>query len=201
MLLALLEAFGNLTNWSMHPFYKRRLSSAYMLHRPADGKAEPISYERRTHFRRELSKRGPQLVVCAAANVSDVGVTPPGRSALSFTFTREAIGCPTASIPTEAFGHPLRQARPRLHAGRGDRGVRGRHLAVYGQDDPAGPTGSCSLWPTSGWVCGSPIPSGCRAGPRPRPTPGSASSRGRTSCCGRCYGSTFDTLGQAVEIA
>jgi hypothetical protein len=36
----------------------------------------------------------PQLIICAAANVSDPGATPPGRAVTSFTFTPKWIGGP-----------------------------------------------------------------------------------------------------------
>jgi hypothetical protein len=101
--LALIELFGDLTGWSMHPFYKRRLASAFALQRVrgADGAvvASEVPYDRRFGLD-NLSRHDPQLIVCAAANVSDQGVTPPGRNALSFTFTRDEIGDPDFKLPT-----------------------------------------------------------------------------------------------------
>ncbi len=103
--LILIEVVGDLTNWSMHPFYKRRLSSAFALRRLRDAAgavaAEEIPYETRLGFADWVSKRPPRLLVCAAANVSDPGLTPPGRNALSFTFTQDAIGDPYSTpLPT-----------------------------------------------------------------------------------------------------
>jgi len=58
-------------------------------------KAAERSYERLV----PLSQTGvdapwPTLIVCAAANVSDPGATPPGRGVTSFTFSETAIGGP-----------------------------------------------------------------------------------------------------------
>ena len=102
--LAFIELFGDLTSWSMHPFYKRRLASAFALQRVAGPNGEAVArevpYERRFHLA-DLSNHDPQLIVCAAANVSDQGLTPPGRNALSFTFTRDQIGDPDFTYRTD----------------------------------------------------------------------------------------------------
>ncbi len=104
--LALIELFGDLTGWSMHPFYKRRLASAFALQRVrgSDGEvaAGEIPYDRRFGLD-NLSRHDPQLIVCAAANVSDRGLTPPGRNALSFTFTRDEIGDPDFKLRTDGL--------------------------------------------------------------------------------------------------
>jgi hypothetical protein len=43
-------------------------------------------------------------VVCAAANVSDPGATPPGRAVTSFTFTPQQIGGPLiGTVPTREY--------------------------------------------------------------------------------------------------
>jgi Patatin-like phospholipase len=108
---------GNLTTWSLHPFYKRQLCTVFALKRvrPSDLIEDPHA-EPRTEVKREeqrgiaverdfdtlvpLSQTGlpadswPTLLVCAAANVSDPGATPPGRSVTSFTFSAETIGGP-----------------------------------------------------------------------------------------------------------
>jgi hypothetical protein len=73
--LALIELLGDLTGWSMHPFYKRRLASAFALRRVRGPNCEvaagEIPYDRRFGLA-NLSGHDPQLIVCAAANVSDV---------------------------------------------------------------------------------------------------------------------------------
>ncbi len=98
--------FADLNSWSLHPFYRRRLCTAFALKRvrsEADP-ARPVARERDYGRLVALSKSGvspgpggngwPSLVVCAAANVSDPGATPPGRGVTSFTFTPEMIGGP-----------------------------------------------------------------------------------------------------------
>jgi len=91
---------ADITSWSLHPFYKRRLCTAFALKRIADpddpaGKAVERDYDTLV----PLSKTGfcagwPTLIVCAAANISDTAATPPGRSVTSFTFSCETVGGP-----------------------------------------------------------------------------------------------------------
>ncbi len=42
--------------------------------------------------RSEDGSRGPELVMCCAANVADANVAPPGRRSVSFSVSREVIG-------------------------------------------------------------------------------------------------------------
>lgn len=136
----LLYPWLDITTWSLHPFYKRRLSSAFSLKRvrasrlgdeerrrvealvPGEvGDQDEVAVERdygkRVSLSRtaltesEGSRRWPTLLVCAAANVSDSGATPPGRGVSSFTFSAHAIGGPlVGAVPTrtmeEAFKAP-----------------------------------------------------------------------------------------------
>jgi hypothetical protein len=89
---------ADLNTWSLHPFYRRRLCTAFALRRVLENgvrKAEERKYEKLV----PLSETGvegewPTLIVCAAANVSDPGATPPGRGVTSFTFSDQAIGGP-----------------------------------------------------------------------------------------------------------
>jgi hypothetical protein len=91
---------GDLTQWSLHPFYRRRLSSAFFVRRTTDEEQEngagPVQELPFTEplYLSELDAAGhfPKLIVCAAANLSDEGVTPPGRNAASFTFSSEEVG-------------------------------------------------------------------------------------------------------------
>jgi hypothetical protein len=125
---ALLLSFGifavvDLTTWSLHPFYKRRLASAFALKRVREqsldeeerrrvealvpsGPAsdEGLAIERnfdelvplsQTALEEEAAEQGwPTLLVCAAANVSDPGATPPGRRVTGFTFSANTVGGP-----------------------------------------------------------------------------------------------------------
>jgi hypothetical protein len=131
---ALLYAVVDLTTWSLHPYYKRRLSSAFALKRI---KAEDLDRDERNRVEAvEPSLHGvaverdyddlvpisktaldnrkddgawPTLLVCAAANISDSAATPPGRTVTSFTFSANTVGGPlVGAIKTDrlerAFG-------------------------------------------------------------------------------------------------
>ncbi|WP_405365044.1 hypothetical protein [Kitasatospora sp. NBC_00039] len=84
----------------LHPFYRRRLASAFAVRRSTeDGEVLARPY----HFFREqtrLSHYGarhpgfPQVVFAAAANLSGNSRTPPGRRAVSFTFSYDYVGGP-----------------------------------------------------------------------------------------------------------
>src|SRR5436190_127160 len=63
---------------------------------------EPLRLSTLTYAQQDF----PKLVVCAAANVSDEGVTPPGRWATPFTFSQEEIGGPLiGALETPVFEH------------------------------------------------------------------------------------------------
>ncbi|MFB6891872.1 hypothetical protein ACFCX4_21490 [Kitasatospora sp. NPDC056327] len=107
----------------LHPFYRRRLASAFAVRRvvegpadgPADGPGEGTDADaggggrgeevlaRPYHFFGEhtrLSQYGarhpdfPQVIFAAAANLSGSARTPPGRRAVSFTFSHDYVGGP-----------------------------------------------------------------------------------------------------------
>ena len=121
--------FSDVTAWSLHPFYRRRLCTAFALKRVRREGPEPgdfgIALERDYRKLVPLSESGvepgsgalktwPTLVVCAAANVSDPGATPPGRSVTSFTFSPVAMGGPlVGGVRTEAFEHFIAPSRRR----------------------------------------------------------------------------------------
>lgn len=100
LVLLVFSALSDETLWSMHPFYKRRLASAYALHRTGPTEARPVDYDKllslSSYARKSLSKTDhwPELIVCAAANVSGVGDAPTGRRAVSFTFGPREVGGP-----------------------------------------------------------------------------------------------------------
>ena len=120
-ILALLFATSDLTATSLHPFYKRRLASAFALERvSADGDEDRCIDARERDYdtnlllsaTRPTKAPWPKLVCCAAANVSDQGATPPGRRAVTFTFEADRIGGPEAGyIPTAAYEKALRGSR------------------------------------------------------------------------------------------
>ncbi len=87
------------TTWSLHPWYKRRLARVFALRRVTrDGRAvaESISPDRLLPLFRfgKATPRVPELLVCAAANLTDEDATPPGRAAVSFVFTADEAGGP-----------------------------------------------------------------------------------------------------------
>jgi hypothetical protein len=139
--------WSDLTSWSLHPFYKRRLCTAFALKRVNATTAYEIDPQLGARLREDASGREflttpvavernyddlvllsetvldgveaaasseadprarertwPSLIVCAAANVSDPGATPPGRSVTSFTFSAHSIGGPLiGAARTEEF--------------------------------------------------------------------------------------------------
>lgn len=99
-ILLILYLFSDLTAWSLHPFYKRRLSTAFAIKRVDDRahrRAEELEYDDKISLSVAQPKpvgEWPELIVCAVANVSDEGATPPGRNATPFTFTATEVGGP-----------------------------------------------------------------------------------------------------------
>lgn len=126
---AIAYRLADLTTWSLHPFYKRRLSTAFALKRvkpselPDDDDGRPlekieqdeadgIALERPFGKPIRLSNSAiegwPTLLVCAAANVSDPGATPPGRGVTSFTFSAGEIGGPlVGGVETLTYEHAI----------------------------------------------------------------------------------------------
>jgi len=95
----LLWLLSDLTQWSLHPFYRRRLSRAFFVRRVGRNvgrmSVEEIDYRKPLRLSSlDSGRHFPGLFVCAAANISDPGVTPPGRAATPFTFSRTEVGGP-----------------------------------------------------------------------------------------------------------
>jgi hypothetical protein len=145
--LAMLVVFGllylcvDLTTWSLHPYYKRRLSSAFALKRvrpetltceerdrveveqPSEDRRgvvverdfdQPVSLSETALTETEEDRTWPTLLVCAAANISDPGATPPGRPVTSFTFSAHAVGGPlVGAVPTEEMENAFATRRRR----------------------------------------------------------------------------------------
>jgi len=129
----------DLTTWSLHSFYRRRLCSAFALKRVADSKqpaiastalgtpwfAPGVACERDYSKLVELSNTAvlgedgkdpewPTLLVCAAANISDGAATPPGRAVTSFTFSATAMGGPlVGAVSTKELENACDKARKR----------------------------------------------------------------------------------------
>jgi len=87
--------------YSLHQFYRERLSSAFALERTTcDGRvaAEPIGYDEPLLFSRigkpaGHGRRLPKLIVCCSVNLTSDEV-PVGRFAESFTFEHDTSGGP-----------------------------------------------------------------------------------------------------------
>ncbi|MEX2393475.1 MAG: hypothetical protein WD826_03235, partial [Actinomycetota bacterium] len=83
------------TAWSLHSFYKRRLATAFALRRVALDRVEEFPWEqpmKLSEYPKPADGKGPQLVVCTAANLSDQGLTPVGRRSVSCTFSSTEVG-------------------------------------------------------------------------------------------------------------
>ncbi len=115
---------SDLSTWSLHPFYRRRLCTAFALKRLAgEGSGQPRAVERDYDALVPLSKSGvwpgpsgqrwPLLLVCAAVNISDPGATASGRGVASFTFSPAAIGGPLTGA-AETIEYEKRLGRNRL---------------------------------------------------------------------------------------
>jgi len=120
---------GDLNTWSLHPFYRRRLSTAFALRRvkregdPPGGRAEASPQRElllmsKTHVLPQVppweEPGWPTLLVCAAANVSDPGAASPGRGVTSFTFSDAEMGGPlVGGVVTEYFEQRLTETRRR----------------------------------------------------------------------------------------
>ena len=124
-LFAGLYFVADLNTWSLHPFYRDRLCRAFALKRVMEN-GVPVAKQRDFRHLVQLSKSGiepttpgkashwPTLLVCAAANVSDPGATPPGRGVTSFTFSATAIGGPlVGASETETYEQRLGRNRAR----------------------------------------------------------------------------------------
>ena len=86
------QGIGDINRWSVHPFYKRRLQTAFALRRCGDrdhAYAEEIRFNHRITFPHLLDS--PKLLVCAAVNVTNQGLVAPGRPVSTFTFCRTEV--------------------------------------------------------------------------------------------------------------
>lgn len=96
MFVVAIWEFGDLTSWSAHPFYRRRLSYAFDVRRTGsarDAQAEQVPFAVRLEdLPPEHEPAKPEVIVCAAANISDQGAEPPGRPVTSWVFTPRAVG-------------------------------------------------------------------------------------------------------------
>jgi hypothetical protein len=88
-------AFAPVNRVSLHPFYREQLSDAFELRMKSSGSVEAGRTELKA-----LKRDKRTTTICAAANVMASPITPPGRGALSFTFSGGAVGIPTRKPTT-----------------------------------------------------------------------------------------------------
>jgi hypothetical protein len=82
--------FTDINRTSMHHFYRDRLAYAFAVERLEEaGTTSAVAHPER--LASDIVNAQPGLVVCAAANVSAVGDAPPGRAAVSFTFSPHQV--------------------------------------------------------------------------------------------------------------
>jgi hypothetical protein len=150
VLFGILYSFVDLTTWSLHPYYKRRLSSAFSLKRIRAEDLDPeerdrlevvepsphgVAVERDYDDLVPISKTAldnekdngawPTLLVCAAANISDSAATPPGRTVTSFTFSANTVGGPlVGAIETARLEHAFDGDKSDPGAGTSERVVK-----------------------------------------------------------------------------
>jgi hypothetical protein len=104
--LAFILLGADLNQWSIHPFYRDRLCSAFAV--PGRGEQGALLGD---------LPATPELIICGAANIADDRATPPGRPVLSWTFSRAAMGCAqlgwiTAPASSDAIVPPTAGAGP-----------------------------------------------------------------------------------------
>ena len=112
-LLVLFALVADAHSWSLFPFYKERLSWAYLVERVAPDQAKSRRYNERVPFTKLTGSKGPQLVACCAVNLSETGVVPPGRRAASFTFSSTEIGGPLVGYAKPEDYERLPESRKR----------------------------------------------------------------------------------------
>jgi hypothetical protein len=109
LVLVALQRFVDAHAGSIHSYYKQRLSEAFLLRRQGR-RAGPVPYDRALPF--ESIPGFPDLILCCAVNLSEVGAAPPGRRAGSFTFSAREVGGPLVGYRHyDEYWREMRKAR------------------------------------------------------------------------------------------
>jgi TPR repeat protein len=115
--------FVDETATGLHPFYRRRLASAFAVRRVPDMNApggyldKPYEWEETTDLHHYKGRHPPQVIFCASAHCSDPEFTPPGRHVLPYTLSYDFIGGPdvgwasVAELRTQPWGVSRRLAK------------------------------------------------------------------------------------------
>ena len=125
LIVVILLALSDETSMSLHPFYRRRLASAFAVRTARmrkQGKDCTVAIPYSPYERTALSDYGkadsdlefPEFLFAAAANLSGEARTPPGNSATSFVTGAEWVGGPDVGwVETQALEEisPLRLRR------------------------------------------------------------------------------------------
>ena len=85
---------------SLHGFYRERLSRAYLMRRHSAREAHNVPYH--VPLRWDATApldSGPELVLCAAANVGDAQWIPTDRGCTPFAFGHKSIGMTDGTLP------------------------------------------------------------------------------------------------------
>ena len=117
--LAIVIVLFDQTAMSLHPFYRRRLASAFAVRR-GERRGEPVAipydYDREGTLLRPYASEVepfPKLIFCTAANLTGQEVTPPGRRTVSYTLADDFVGGPqvgwvdTAQLQKLVEGTPI----------------------------------------------------------------------------------------------
>ena len=112
--LVVIAVSADETWFSLYPFYRQRLASAFALQRRADRPGVRSLESTSTPLSQWGQRIGgfPEVRFAATANITGQDVTPPGRRAVSFMFGSDYVGGPhwAGSAPTSSNGSPPRRS-------------------------------------------------------------------------------------------
>lgn len=120
--VVVIKLFVDVNETSMHGFYRDRLAAAYAVTRSGTEAVRPDG----DICLSDLSGSGPELVLCAAANCTQTGALPPGRGAVSFTFTSESVGPSTGVTAVSPLAGDERPSEGRVETLLFEQGCRRR---------------------------------------------------------------------------
>jgi hypothetical protein len=94
LIAILIKLFSDANRTSLHPYYRERLSTAFLVRRAENGAAVSMEYQEPLRYSEWAKPKdgGPQLVVGAVANVSDTDFVPSRRDCVPFIFDPGQIG-------------------------------------------------------------------------------------------------------------
>ena len=114
--LMLITAVVDQTSFSLHPFYRARLATAFAVRRvtrAGTAVAEPYDDHEMTWLSTYARPPAgfPEITFMATANITGQDRTPPGRRAVPFTLKQDYIGSPQAGWVRTAFLKQLTEPR------------------------------------------------------------------------------------------